>query len=303
MKILLAIDGSAHSQGIVDVLQRLPLPEPTELIVLTVLAADDLFDTVETVMDDGDRAGLEARSQAQRQQTERLLAQEAERFADTGWTVRTMLREGHIAQQIVEAADELGADLVAVGARGLGGIKRFLLGSVSHKIIKYAPCSILVARIPEAETAPQPARPATRLRILVAYDASAAAHAAVEKLAALPLGDRVEVTVTTIMILVTSYHMDIIQQFSAAWQEKKRAAQADLAQAAQVLRRATPQVKTELREAGNAGDEILQAAQECGAELIVVGHKGKSGVERFLLGSVADQVVQYAPCSVLVVRG
>jgi nucleotide-binding universal stress UspA family protein len=309
MKIILATDGSAYSQAAGEVLKRLPFPAHTDLTVLTVLADDEIFHTAEIDMEEADRDGLNALQQSQRRQAENLLAQEAERFAATGWTVHTMLREGHEAQRIVKAADELAADLVAVGARGVGGLKRFLLGSVSHKVIKYAPCSVLVARVPEAVSpvaeapaAARPASPDTPFRILVAYDGSSAAHAAVAKLATLPLGDRVEVTITTVMTLVTSYRQDIVQRFSAVWQERKRAARADLAHAAQVLRHATPHVRTELHESGNAADAILQAAEEHEAELIVVGHKGKSSIERFLLGSVAHEVVQYASCSVLLVR-
>jgi nucleotide-binding universal stress UspA family protein len=309
MKIILATDGSAYSQAVVEVLKRFPLPAPTDLTVLSVLADDEIFHTAEIDMEEADRNGLDALYQSQRQQAERLLAREAERFAATGWTVHTMLREGHVAHQIVTAAEELAADLVAVGARGVGGIKRFLLGSVSHRVIRYAPCSVLVARTPAAEApaaeapaAPRPSEPDSPFRILVAYDGSNAARTAVAKLAALPLGDRVEVTITTVMTLVTSYRMDIVQRFSAVWQERKRAARADLAHAAQVVRHATPHVRTELHESGNAADAILQAAQKHEADLIVVGHKGKSGIARFLLGSVANEVAQYASCSVLLVR-
>lgn len=309
MNIILATDGSAHSQAAAEMLQRLPLPSQAALTILAVLADDDIFHTADMELDEADRNGLEALQQSQRQRAETLLAQEAERFAATDWTVRTMLREGDVADEIVTAADDLAADLVVVGARGVGGLKRFLLGSVSHKVINYAPCSVLVTRVPEAEAAAAatpaaapPARSGTPFRILVAFDGSTAAHTAVATLAALPLDDRVEVTITTVMTLISTYRQDIVQRFGAVWQEKKRTARADLAQAAQELRRATPHVTTELHESDNAAEALLQVAQEHEADLIVIGHKGRSGIARFLLGSVADEVVQYAPCSVLLVR-
>jgi nucleotide-binding universal stress UspA family protein len=53
---------------------------------------------------------------------------------------------------------------------------------------------------------------------------------------------------------------------------------------------------------GNPAAEIISAAEARGVELIVIGRRGQHRVERFLMGSVADRVVQHAPCDVLVVR-
>ncbi|MGI8559050.1 MAG: universal stress protein [Solirubrobacteraceae bacterium] len=53
---------------------------------------------------------------------------------------------------------------------------------------------------------------------------------------------------------------------------------------------------------GDAADSILDVAEERGAELIIVGNKGMTGAERFLLGSVPNKVSHHAPCSVLIIR-
>jgi nucleotide-binding universal stress UspA family protein len=120
----------------------------------------------------------------------------------------------------------------------------------------------------------------------------------VKVLASLPLREHAEVTVTTVLTLMTYYRMDILQQLSEAWQEETRAVQAELETTAQALRQATPYVTTQLREGANPSQEILTVVRECNAELIVLGRKGKSGIERFLLGSVANRMADYAPCSV-----
>jgi len=60
-------------------------------------------------------------------------------------------------------------------------------------------------------------------------------------------------------------------------------------------------VATYARE-GDPADAILDVAEERGADLIVVGNKGMTGAERFLLGSVPNRVSHHAPCSVLIVR-
>ncbi len=73
--------------------------------------------------------------QAERSEAEQLLLREAAAFVETGWVIDRHVGEGHIAQKIIETANELAVDLVAVGARGLSAVKGFLLGSVSEKVM------------------------------------------------------------------------------------------------------------------------------------------------------------------------
>ena len=82
-----------------------------------------------------------------RDEARRLLEEEAQRIRDGGGTVAgTHLREGHPAEEIAGLAGELGADLVVVGGRGLGTIKRLVVGSVSEGVVNLAPCPVLVVR-------------------------------------------------------------------------------------------------------------------------------------------------------------
>ena len=65
----------------------------------------------------------------------------------------------------------------------------------------------------------------------------------------------------------------------------------------------TNKINTEMVETSmSAADEIIRYAKEKGVDLIAVGTKGRSGMSKALLGSVASKVVTYSPCSVLVVR-
>jgi nucleotide-binding universal stress UspA family protein len=74
-----------------------------------------------------------------------------------------------------------------------------------------------------------------------------------------------------------------------------------LAEAAELGRRSGVEVATYARQ-GDAADAILDVAEERGADLIVVGNKGMTGANRFLLGSVPNKVSHHAPCSVLIIR-
>lgn len=84
--------------------------------------------------------------------------------------------------------------------------------------------------------------------------------------------------------------------------EERDRAQTALAERAQALAGRAQPVQTAIRD-GDAANEILAAAKDFAADLIVVGSRGYTGVTRFFAGSVARQVVLDATCSVLIVRG
>jgi nucleotide-binding universal stress UspA family protein len=75
-----------------------------------------------------------------------VLARDERRFSEAGFTVEKHAREGDPAQTIIDVATEQDADLVAVGARGNTGLRRFMLGSVSSKLAHHAPASLLIVR-------------------------------------------------------------------------------------------------------------------------------------------------------------
>lgn len=209
MNILLATDGSPFSQAAGDLLTRLPWPSPSELTVLSVVDKLEPPSTTEKSDQDPTYQAVQQAQRALRQDVHHLLVQEAERFRTLGWTPQTQIREGDAAHEIVSAAAEMGADVIATGSRGMGGIKRFLLGSVFQQVMTYAPCSVLIARSANEKTAP-PADNDTPLRLLLAYDGSPTAKAAVETIAALPLHDHTHILITTVMALMTYYRMDVL---------------------------------------------------------------------------------------------
>jgi nucleotide-binding universal stress UspA family protein len=286
MKILFATDGSRHSRCAVDLLARTRFNSPNDQIRVLVVVPTARR-TVQTAL---------------RSDGETLARGEAQRLRDVGCSVQTELREGHVANCIIDTAEEFGAELVVVGSRGLSGAKRFFLGSVSQKTMRYAPCSVLVARPPGEPTSDQSTRQQSPLRILVAFDGSRSARDAIDNVASLPLSDDTEITIVTALPLIPYFRTDIIQTESPEWRRRKSAAQAGLASVARVLGRATPHVSTTLREGNDEADEILKAADELGVDVIVLGHKGKSAITRFLLGSVSNRVVHHAKCSVWMVR-
>jgi len=75
-----------------------------------------------------------------------VLARAERRFLDAGFTVEKHVREGDPAHTIIDVAGEKHAELIAVGARGHTGLRRFMLGSVSSKLSHHAPTSLLIVR-------------------------------------------------------------------------------------------------------------------------------------------------------------
>lgn len=77
---------------------------------------------------------------------ERVGARVAREAQDRGIDVGTQAREGDPAEVILDVAKEQDADLIVIGSRGLSGVQRFLLGSVSAKVSEHASCSVLIVR-------------------------------------------------------------------------------------------------------------------------------------------------------------
>jgi nucleotide-binding universal stress UspA family protein len=76
---------------------------------------------------------------------------------------------------------------------------------------------------------------------------------------------------------------------------------ATLEDAAVIAREAGVAVSVYARQ-GDAADAILDVAEERGADLVIIGNKGRTGAKRFLLGSVPNKVSHYAPCAVMIIR-
>jgi nucleotide-binding universal stress UspA family protein len=75
-----------------------------------------------------------------------VLARDQRRFEEAGFTVQTYAREGDPADTILDVAVQTNAGLIAVGARGHTGLRRFMLGSVSSKLAHHTPTSLLIVR-------------------------------------------------------------------------------------------------------------------------------------------------------------
>lgn len=83
---------------------------------------------------------------AQPEQGETVVEDARKRHADTGVRIETVVRTGDAASAILDVAEEVGADLIVVGNKGMQGAKRFFLSSVPNKVAHNAPCGILIVK-------------------------------------------------------------------------------------------------------------------------------------------------------------
>lgn len=200
---------------------------------------------------------------------------------------------GSAYEQILGRAEQWQAELIVVGTHGRKGLKRLLLGSVADQVVRAAHCPVLVARaaregavlaatdfadpaLPAIEAAAaEAARRGRKLVVMHAMESPREGDAAMGLLGALPALDTPET----------------------------RASRRALA--SQIINTALTklQAKGEIVVAEeDVLEETLRLAEALPAELIVVGTHGRSGLSRVVLGSRSSEVIEKAPCSVLVTR-
>lgn len=145
------------------------------------------------------------------------------------------------------------------------------------------------------------------MRILIAYDGSSSAEAAVDDVLRRPWPQGTEVRLVTVVEPATAMVMSSGMEMYGPVAEKLRAAMREVAYSRlqETLKkfkgRADLKASYELREPG-VKHALLEAIREWGADLVVVGSQGTSAAGRLFLGSVCHALVTHAPCNVEIVR-
>jgi len=232
-------------------------------------------------------------------QGQRLLDEQVGRIGALGGEVAdARLRMGSPADQIFCQAEETQADLVVVGRRGLGGVKRLLMGSVSEGVVQHAQCPVLVV-CGDGEVWPPD-------RVVISDDSSEDARWAGELAAAIGGlfgADGVLVQVYP-RVLKSSQEMGALE--SRILDHAIRQAEAELKNRAEELAPLlgrVPEVKLVVDEAEEGVDGVALTLLEEAAgtpSLISVGSRGLGAVQRVRVGSVSTKVVRAAEGPVLV---
>ncbi|MEN3004538.1 universal stress protein [Dehalobacterium formicoaceticum] len=138
-KIMVAIDGSAHSMKAVDASIELAKKGngQVDIIYVTPVLAHYMRDSAQMIVALGKKLTEEANS---------IMEEATNKFKDSGVEYITTIKTGDAADVIIREAEEKGTQVIVMGSRGLGAISRFVIGSVSTKVLTHAPCSVFIIR-------------------------------------------------------------------------------------------------------------------------------------------------------------
>ena len=206
-----------------------------------------------------------------------------------------------VHREILVQAQRLAADLIVMGTHGRSGFDRLLLGSVTEKVLRRARVPVLT--VPSHMSAPATAADGPFLRIVCAVDFSAPALNALRYADSLAGESGASIAlVHAVELLPVVYEPSMATPFDPGkyWPALERAAQERLHGVAGSLRRASS--VEEVVSSGKPYVEILKAAADRRADLIVLGIHGHNVLDRMLFGSTAEHVVRRATCPVLTVR-
>jgi nucleotide-binding universal stress UspA family protein len=309
-KLVIGYDGSEHANAAIDDLQRAGLSQDVEAIVLSV--ADtflpptvDAKDWGPSPLDEKIRKRAEemrARALKAREEAGSVAAEGAARLNELfpSWAVRAETDVNWPGWGIILKAEEWGADMVVVGAGKHSFIERIQMGSILRKVVGACERSVRVGRA-------SPRRGETSVRIIIGLDGSPDAELAMEAVAerTWPVGSEahlITVLDNRLSILTPSLIPRLARWSSAAdsvndhaWVERMMNAAKDKLQTAGLT------ITCEVAR-GAPSQRLLDAAVDWQADCIVMGARGLTGIERFLIGSVSSDVAVRANCSVEIVR-
>jgi nucleotide-binding universal stress UspA family protein len=273
MRILFATDGSPGAVEAGEFLACLPLTAEDTVILLAVS------------------------SQASPGGADGDLTRSRKALSGSAARLEEERRTGAPAEQILLAARERAADLIVLGAMGVGGVARFFIGSVAERVLRHAEAPVLVAR---------PVRHGLR-RAVVGVDTSEASVELVQTAARFPLPPETELGLVTILpSRETAYGVApmVWTSLSGDLDALLKLSEADIAKRLRALAEvATAQGRQVTAEFLRGEPEacLVSTADSEKADLIVLGsYTGKS--VNVLLGAVSERVARHAHCSVLVIR-
>ena len=339
--ILTPVDGSEHAKMALELGADLAAKCGAKLVVVHVSnidedVPDELFEAAEhefaAAEDKGEDTGVvphHSRRHRVLQYMGQMMLRDARGEAEARGVkqVDTILDYGDPALRVLHHADDVSADLIVMGSRGLGRLAELVLGSVSHKVFNLAPCSCITVRPDEDRT------PIDSINtMVVATDGSSTADRAVAL--ASDVAAKYDAVVTFVYVMNRGPSLEQLRstvdmaQLSASARDAISAEEHPIAEhvsaaiippvvpedalkeiGQQVLDRA---LKTAADKGVSTTDPVLKygdparvivgVAKYVKADVVAMGCRGLGGAEGLLAGSVSYKVNQTAPCSCLTVR-
>lgn len=279
VKILVAFDGSESSKNALK--QAIALSERENSWIKVLAVVPDYEGDLELV-------GVSNLKETLKGPTDKLVA-EAKAVADSlSADILTDVEQGEAYEKIIDVAEDENCDLIVMGRRGLRRMERMLMGSVTARVISHSDNNVLV--VPRNAVVDWD-------NICVATDGSQYSDVALERAIeyARDLGGRL--TIAAVVDMHPEYYADatdIVDKMGIKASET-------LEKAAATAEKAGVEVKTELLR-GDPAQELATLAKNEDCGIIFVGTRGRSGVKKLLLGSVAEKIIGLSHCPVFVAK-
>lgn len=207
--------------------------------------------------------------------------------------VRTQVLSGTLPETLVEHAERTGVGLIIASTHGRTGFSRWLMGSVSERLLRVAHCPVLVARGGSAA-------PARIERMLVAVDLSEHSRTALSVAAA--VATRLGASLEVLYVWAAPYYDEPLREQAGLFERIREQARAELDEFVDAAGLPPGLSVARTIVSGTPTAEIQERVQRTGVDLLVLGTHGRGGVKRWVLGSVAEATARYAGCATLVVR-
>lgn len=281
-RILVPLDGSTLADEIIAQVRRLLVRSDHESVLLTV------------VPEDADPAVLERAKQDARDHLDGV----RDALVSQGALASSEVLVGDPAEQIVACARRIEAELVVMASHGRSGLSRFLRGSVAEAVIRACPVPVLVAN-PRAVDTSGPEGELRLGRLLVPLDGSEVS------LEVLPLVESLARRYESeVLLLRVEWALPIIGDGAYSAPAILRSAD-EIAAALEPIRQRFEAQGIRVRALAGQGPEalaILDTADREQVDLVVMSTHGRTGVSRWLFGSVAEQVLRHCTRPLLVRR-
>lgn len=300
-KILIPLDGSTFAETALHPAARLANRHEASLVLMTVVS--DL-PPVPLTAADGEMVSRWFEEEQER--AEKYMSAVRERLASTfpDLSMEPHVQLGPVARTLLAQAAEADADLISLTTHGRGAWQRVWLGSVADGVLRGSKRPVLLLRDGDvssnlfaAESSPA--------HVVVPLDGSSASEEILGPLTSLLPRDGGRVTLVSVVgrpfPLASTYLPHAVEEEKVSEEQKKRA-KVHLQEVAEQWNPLGVTVEPRILVSDDIARSVLDVVDEVGADLLALSTRGRGGVGRMILGSVADKLVRGTEIPVLAVR-
>jgi nucleotide-binding universal stress UspA family protein len=292
--MIVPLDGSEISERALKPALAIAEQDGAEVTLIRVPVVETLMVPTAQLSGNYSLRALQANLEKARTEARDYLESLRAAHAQPNLTLKTLMVDGDPAEAILDAAAERAADLIVMSTHGYSGITRWVLGSVTERVLSGAACPVLVIR------SEAPLR-----KLLVALDGSALAEQA------LPPAIEIAATLGASVVLlrvVKPLPTPYLEELEAsehglgvrAQDELREEAAAYLRGVAGQYVRPRLEIQTAVR-AGEAAMTLVDYAETQGVDILAMATHGRTGVRRWLYGSVTEKVLHNSTGSAMLI--